>query len=102
MIDHSKAKNKWTCWAISLPSSQCAFVHPVVGEMPSAYDGWTFLCCDRQNDPSGLPGLQLKAEQEHSLVGMGCLVHEQMLSIPTQVEWGPWEQVPRWGKKSVN
>lgn len=24
------------------------------------YGGWNFLCCDRQNDPSGLSGLQLK------------------------------------------
>lgn len=30
------------------------------------YKGWNFLCCDRQSDPSGLSGLQLKAEQEHS------------------------------------
>ena len=42
------------------------FVHPVVGARPSACDGWNFLCCDRQNIPSGLSGLQLKAEQEHS------------------------------------
>ena len=39
---------------------------PVVGATSSVYKGWNFLCCDRQNDPSGLSGLQLKAEQEHS------------------------------------
>lgn len=41
-------------------------MHPVVGAMSSAYDGWNLLCCDRQNSPSGLSGLQLKAEQERS------------------------------------
>ena len=39
---------------------------PVVGATSSVYKGWNFLCCDRQNDPSDLSGLQLKAEQEHS------------------------------------
>lgn len=66
MIDHSKARNKWTCWAIRPPSSQCIFGHPVVGTRSSAYEGWDFLHGDRQNDPSDLSGLQLKAEQEHS------------------------------------
>lgn len=65
-------------------------MHPVAAAVPSAYDGWTFLCCDRQTDPSGSPGLQLlvTAEQEHSQVGAEYLVHEQRLSIPMQVEWG--------------
>lgn len=37
-------------------------MYPVVGAVSSADDGWSFPCCDRQNDPSGWPGLQYKAE----------------------------------------
>lgn len=69
--------------------------------MPSAYDGWTFLCCDRQNDPSGLPGLQLRVMAEHSQVGAGCLVHEHFLAggggpMETSAEVGEEKRELNW------
>ena len=72
MIDRFKARNKWTCWAIRPPFSQHGFEHPVVGATSSVYKGWSFLCCDRQNDPSDLSGLQLKAEQALSGQGLAA------------------------------
>lgn len=56
-------RGKWTCWAIRPPSSQCAFMCPIMVTVPSAYLVYSVLW---QAEGSGsLSELQLKAWQEH-------------------------------------